>query len=541
MSLALHRPLLICAVFAAGVAWGCTYPITEAPAAEGSNDETTQGCFVGALGCSCTNGGGCDPGLECVAGICEEAETETETGECVDVGCPCTLDEDCGAELLCEAGMCVSTTCGDGILDPQEECDDGDAFDGDGCDSDCTRTEILKLALGGLHTCALIEGGRVRCWGSNGTGQIGLGAPGNIGDDELASAAVDLPLPAVVDLIAGGAHTCAILENGDLRCWGFNTSGQLGLGNTAAVFALGDDETIDNGTTTELGGPVQDVGMGVVQTCAAVEGALRCFGGGVYGQLGINGVQNVGDDELPLSIDPVQLGAEAMALAVAGSHGCALTATGAVRCWGRADSGQLGYGNAQNIGDNEHPLVAGEVMVIPPTQPPGTSIVDIGAGLAHTCVLLSSEQVLCWGANSNGELGQGNNQAWGNDPGETPSALMPIQLNGSVTQLAVGYQHNCALLDNGDVRCWGIGAGGQLGYANDNNLGDDELVIDEDPVEIGGPALAIYAGGAHSCAIRDDFEVLCWGSNDFGQLGYGFVIDIGDDEIPEIAGPVSIL
>ena len=535
-----RRPTLFVLALVGAFGVGCSYSWTDA--ADGAaTSESGPSCFIGELGCECTLGGGCDPGLECDAGVCVEPGTEETAGACTSAGCACEETADCDPGLICEANECISTTCGDGIVDPGEACDDANEFDGDGCDNDCSETEILALALGGVHTCALIEGGRVRCWGSNSFGQIGTGNFANVGDDEPASAAVDLPLPAVVDIAAGGSHTCAILENGDLRCWGGNGSGQLGLGNTAAVTALGDDETIAGAIETDLGAPVQEVSLGVAQSCGLANNTLRCWGAGLYGQLGTSSTMTIGDDEVPLAIEAVMIGAEPVKLAVGASHGCVLLGTGGLRCWGRGNTGQLGYGSNQNVGDNEHPVTLPEIDAVPPVVPPGTTVLEIGAGLGHTCARLSSNDVICWGKGDVGQLGNGDPMNWGDQPNELPSGLAPIALGGPALGLAVGYEHNCALLDNGQVRCWGEGSAGQLGYGNEDNVGLATLPAEEDPVQLGAQAVAIYAGGAHTCAILVENEVICWGNNDFGQLGYGHTILIGDDEVPEVAGPIEVL
>jgi alpha-tubulin suppressor-like RCC1 family protein len=402
-------------------------------------------------------------------------------------------------------------------------------------------TKIIELTLGGVHTCALIEGGRIRCWGHNGGGQTGYGQNEDIGDDELPSMVPDLPLPAAIDLAAGGAHTCAVFENGDVRCWGFNTSGQLGYGNTAQQVAIGDDETLEGLAVVNLIAPANEIDVGVLQTCVRVAGQLRCWGGGSYGQLGLGNVANIGDDELPLDVPVAMLGGEPVKLGVDGAHGCAIMASGGLRCWGRGDSGQLGYGSTAHIGDNEDPAVAGELDLIPPGLPEGTTIVDVGVGVVHSCVLLSSGDVLCWGASLAGQLGQATNAAWGNQAGETPSKLAPIQLGGPAVALAVGYFHSCAILDGGDVRCWGSADSGQLGNGDELPVGLIDVPTDRDPVQLGGPARSIAAGAAHTCAVLEGERVICWGSNQFGQLGYGFTHTIGDDELPEVAGLIDLL
>lgn len=149
--------------------------------------------------------------------------------------------------------------------------------------------------------------------------------------------------------------------------------------------------------------------------------------------------------------------------------------------------------------------------------------------------------MLCWGGSQQGQVGQGNGESWGNQAGEYPSVLAPVQLGGAAVQLAVGYQHNCALLEGGEVRCWGTSAGGQLGYGDEDPVGLFDLPSERGPVQLGGPVRAIATGGAHSCAVFEDEGLICWGDNSFGQLGYGFEYDIGDDELPEVVGRVDLL
>ncbi|WP_146157540.1 hypothetical protein [Enhygromyxa salina] len=530
------------ALLTAGPA-ACGLQLVEGATTEegGSDSGTGEVCVVGSQGCDCTLGGGCDPGLECMAGLCAEPMSEEETGTCVGLGCPCDLEAPCEDGQLCVDGICELDTCGDGRVDPGEACDDLNSIEGDGCDNDCTLTEITQLSLGGVHTCALIEGGRIRCWGHNGAGQIGFGANTDIGDDEVPAMVPDLPLPAAVQVAAGGAHTCALFENGDVRCWGFNTSGQLGYGNSAEQLAIGDDETLEGLPVVDLIAPANGIDVGVLQTCVRVAGQLRCWGSGSYGQLGLGGVANIGDDEVPLDVAVVALGGEPVKLGVDGAHGCAIMASGGLRCWGRGDSGQLGYGNTLNIGDNEDPEVAGELELIPPELPRGTTIVDVGVGLVHSCALLSTGDVLCWGASLSGQLGRGSGTAWGNLAGQTPSKLQPIELGGPAVALAVGYQHSCAILEGGDVRCWGDAGSGQLGNGDEESVGLINVPADRDPAQLGGPARRIAAGAAHTCAVLEGEDVICWGSNQFGQLGYGFTHTIGDDELPEVAGRLDLL
>jgi hypothetical protein len=138
---------------------------------------------------------------------------------------------------------------------------------------------------------------------------------------------------------------------------------------------------------------------------------------------------------------------------------------GAVRCWGRGGSGELGYGNTNKIGDNEAPASAGDVNV-------GGVVVQVAAGEDHTCARLSTGAVRCWGNNGTGQLGYGNTATIGDN--EAPASAGDVNVGGAVAQLALGGEHVCALLTDGAVRCWGNNGTGQLGYGNISNVGDNE-------------------------------------------------------------------
>jgi len=131
--------------------------------------------------------------------------------------------------------------------------------------------------------------------------------------------------------------------------------------------------------------------------------------------------------------------------------------------------GRLGYGNVDNIGDDEPPSAVG-------TVPVGGRMVQVTAGASHTCVLLGSGYLRCWGAGSSGRLGYGNENNIGDD--EPPSDVGNVSVGGRVSQITAGEHHTCALLQSGELRCWGQAINGQLGYGNENNIGVDELPSD---------------------------------------------------------------
>ncbi|PRP96103.1 RCC1 domain-containing protein [Enhygromyxa salina] len=455
---------------------------------------------------------------------------------CTSIGCECDGSEaSCDPGLACTDGMCASASCGNGITEaPAEDCDDNNDFEGDGCDNDCSYTEFLAIEAGASHTCAVIEGGRVRCWGLNNVGQLGYGNLDNIGDNEPASSAGDVVVGAkALRVHVGAHHSCVYLMDETVRCWGYGSTGQLGLGNNENV---GDDEFPFSVNPVSINTNVIDVFAGGSHSCALVgAGNVRCWGLNSSGQLGYGNNTSL---SIPLTVD-LNLGGVVTELAVGRSHNCALLDDGKVRCWGLNNRGQLGYGNTENIGDTETPGSVVPVPILPQGLPDGTLVTQIGLGSEHSCVLYETGDALCWGDNFYGQLGQGDTTTVGDN--ETLATLFPIDLGGDAAKLALGKHHTCALLTDGGVKCWGRNLYGQLGRGDISHIGDDEAPADVQTIELGGTATWITAGDYHTCAIVNGHQIRCWGFNDYGQLGYGDTVVRGDDETPAEAGSINLL
>ncbi len=458
--------------------------------------------------------------------------TSTEsTGECVGEGCPCVVDGDCDRGLVCRDDSCQPLVCGDGLIEGPEQCDDTNRRDVDGCDADCTHTEILDIEVAYTRTCALIEGGLVRCWGLNDSGQLGYGNTDQIGDDETPADAGDVMLPGPAEqLTTGDQHNCVLVEGGDVICWGAGFSGQLGYANTNSI---GDDEFPSTLPAVDVGAVNLQVVAGGSQSCSlGMAGTVRCWGAGFNGQLGYGNFNSIGDDESPSTAGTVPVGAAVIDVCAGIGHTCAVLSNGNAKCWGNGFAGQLGYGNTNTIGDDETPS----------TQPPLDFVEDavaISCGLQHSCALFEGGAVRCWGDNSQGQLGQGNLLNLGDD--ETVTTVTPIPLAGVAVSITSGDNHNCVRLDDGTIRCWGANSRGQLGLGSIAPIGDDELPDTIGVVEVGAPVLAVDAGGDNTCVIFEDHRLRCWGWNDYGQNGYGHTMTLGDDELPSAIPDVPLL
>jgi len=436
------------------------------------------------------------------------------------------------------------SACGNGALDADEECDDGDMQSNDGCDASCTRT-IRSLVTGGNHTCALLASGAVRCWGYNISGQLGRGDVENIGDEPGEMPPQDVEIGGTVGQLATGInHTCALLAGGAVRCWGENQPGVLGYGH---IFNIGDQAGEMPPDDVDLGAPVELLSAGFSHTCARlVGGEVRCWGANNSGQLGIGSKENLGDDPGEMPPPAAELGGVPIQLEMGSAHSCALFNGGAVRCWGNNFTGELAHDYPNDLGDTP-----GEM---PPTN------VDIGGAALQlvsdrthrTCAILDGA-VRCWGAGRHGELGNGGGLAlcpqgacWDHSScciGDELDEMPPqgLELSAPAIHLAMGYAHSCAILLGGEVRCWGEGYSGKLGQGHTQDIGDDPGEMPPPIVDLGGePAVQLSAGYEHSCALMRSGSVLCWGGNSVGQLGRDDNATIGDEPGEMPPPPVSL-
>lgn len=202
-------------------------------------------------------------------------------------------------------------------------------------------------------------------------------------------------------------------------------------------------------------------------------------------------------------------------------HTCALLDSGEVLCWGDTSSGVLGVVGIKAYAKPGFPVELGA----------GVRVIDIAAGLEHTCALLETHEVKCWGAVGYGQLGYADGKEYGFV--NPPSAAGFVAVGGPVEQIVAGHSHTCVLREDGKVLCWGWGKGGRLGYGDVQNIGDGETPVSRGPLPLVGSVVSLAAGGAHTCALFDGGGVKCWGSGYAGQLGSGSTEDLGDDETLE--------
>jgi alpha-tubulin suppressor-like RCC1 family protein len=282
---------------------------------------------------------------------------------------------------------------------------------------------------GGAHTCALTSAGGVKCWGSNGAGQLGDGTT----TQRLTPVNVSGLTSGVMAVTVGVNHTCALTSVGGVKCWGYNAFGKLGDGTTINRHTPVDVSALTSG--------VRVIAAGYYHTCALTSaGGVKCWGYNNAGQLG-DGTTT--DHLTPVNVSGLTGGVRAIAAGY--YHTCALTSAGGVKCWGGNFHGQLGDGTT-----TDH---------LTPVNVSGLTggVTAIAAGVDQTCALTSVGGVKCWGRNANGQLGDGTT---------TTDHLTPVDvsgLTGGVTAIAAGGAHTCAVTSAGGVKCWGDNDEGQLG------------------------------------------------------------------------------
>ena len=420
-----------------------------------------------------------------------------------------------------------------------------------------SNASLLKpIAASYNRTCVMSQTGDVKCFGHNEEGELGQGhvnpIGGNVGD-MTSLQKIDLGTGRTAkSLSVADWHVCAILDNNKVKCWGWNGEGELGLGDTNT---RGDDpnEMGDNLPYVDLGTGRTAIAIsaGGNHTCAVLDNnKVKCWGYNQDGELGLGDLNWRGDQpgEMGDNLPYLNLGTgrTVKTVSASGHQTCALLDNNQIKCWGHNGFGGLGQGDTQERGGWANPDIGD-----------GLPYVNLGTGRTakvltsinfSVCAILDNDKVKCWGRNHVGQLGLGDTDNRGDDPNEMGDNLPYVDLGTSMKAdvLAGESQHVCVMLKNDKVKCWGWGGGGQMGQGDTNSRGDDPNEMGDNLPYIdfgtGLKAKAIAVGHEHNCAILNDYSVKCWGNNWLGMHGTETTESRGDQ--PNEMGdnlPTSIL
>ena len=428
-------------------------PVSGGAPGAGAPGAGAPGAGAGGAPIACTGDGvNCPNGFNCIAGTCTTH---------------CESREQCRADRFCAGG-------------------------------DACSLKATQIASGSSDTCVLLVDGSVRCWGDGQAGQLGDGS-----QETSATPVTVKPIQnsngGIRELTLGMSFACAVVALGRGSCWGAGDLGQLGAGN------LNPSSTPVPIANINGGDPLLSIGAGRYHACGLFSsGSVRCWGANFDGQLG--------DATTTSQVSPVLIAAApdptTIQVVSGDAHTCILSGQQApglqtVRCWGDNSSLQLGVNGLTR---------SSSPVTLPSAIATNSNIVDLAAGANHTCALNEDGTLLCWGDNSQGQLGV---------PQPTQSA-QPRQVLGLPTPelpiaISAGEHHSCALMSNQTVVCWGNGMASGSMSANTPAVRIAGLSGDNVPT-------AIAAGKTHTCALMLDGSARCWGSNNDGALG---VPDIG--------------
>jgi alpha-tubulin suppressor-like RCC1 family protein len=354
-----------------------------------------------------------------------------------------------------------------------------------GCTGHCvdsTCNEPVYIAGGYQHTCAVLKDGSAWCWGLNVVGELGDGTTA----PETKPTQIALPGSAV-QIGAKGvfvaapsfyeAHTCAVLADHSLWCWGSNDSGELGTGNTTASLSP---------VKANLAN-VKQVAVGGAHTCAVtLNDDLYCWGANSSGEVG---------DGMPGADvwSPTKILSSVSQVAAGSSHSCAVTLAGSLLCWGSDSHAQLGN---NSMTSPQSPFTV---------FPAGMGALQVACGKGHTCARVAGT-LFCWGDNGAGQLGLGD---------KLPR-LVPQAVNVTGVSLVSAGDFCTGAIGSGSLFMWGENGDGELGDGTPTSMSTPEAT--------GLNNLSMMGHGEkHSCALTTAGQMLCWGSNAFGQLGDGTV------------------
>jgi hypothetical protein len=388
-----------------------------ANAAPHSNHPACAGS--GTCAGSCGSAGVCIfPTVTCGSPSCSGTQY-VDSGVCSGGNCGYPPAQTCNGNFVCAANAC-KTSC----------TADADCVSTSFCEAGTCHLKATAVSCGANTNCVLLANGTLRCWGDNTFGELGNGMTSSLPVPNPV-AVTGLPGPAQA-VAAGTYQACALLVDGDVWCWGLNSSGQLGNGDTTVAISPV---------------PLKVVGLGQAATAIAVgvqmsgailaDGSVSCWGADNYGQLG-DGNSSFSATALPVS---VSLPDKATGLALGKDNGCASVGAGYLYCWG--------WDNFGTVGNLKY-----DSGIYGPTA---TGIQDISPalGLDFACALQAGGAVQCWGYNSDGELGNGTLTTTGTQAIATPHFVNGLTNTAeSLSALGTGA---CATTTGGTIICWGNG------------------------------------------------------------------------------------
>ena len=337
----------------------------------------------------------------------------------------------------------------------------------------------ISISVGTIHACAIRDDSSLWCWGGGTNGELGLGDATSRTDPGLVGGSSDFDW---VDVSAGDRFTCGIRDDGSLWCWGRGMYGKLGLGDV-------DQRNTPHQVGQDLNWST--VSAGRFHACALQDdSSLWCWGRGNAGRLGLG-------DSLDRSIPhPVGNDNHWASLSARYDHSCGLTHHGLLRCWGSNSSAQLGIG--LDGGDKQEPVPVNSAE----------EFVEFSTGGSSGCGINEQGALFCWGNNPRGQLGLGDQ--------ENQVSPQEVETSSIWSKLSAGSGHSCAIQDNGSLWCWGNGEEGRLGLGEDLS---DRFV----PHQVGDQLdwASVSSGSAHTCGLRLDGSLWCWGNGSSGRLGLG--------------------
>lgn len=360
-------------------------------------------------------------------------------------------------------------------------------------------TAVDSVSTGAVHGCVLTSGGGVKCWGYNNTGMVGDGTK----HDRLKPVGVTGLSSGVADVQAVWDHSCALTNGGAVKCWGHNGDGELGDGTLI--------QRLQPVGVTGLGSGVQAISLGFDSGCALTTGGgVQCWGYNGNGQLG-DGTRTTRKNP----VDVFGLTSGVSAIAAGWDHTCALLNTGGVKCWGQNAHGEVGNGTRTDA--------------LKPVAVTGLSsgVAAVSAGFDHTCALLNSGSMQCWGNNATGEIGDGTATSR-----KTPKSVFGLS---SVASISAGYNHTCAVTTGGGAKCWGNNDSGELGDGTTTTRYNPTNVYRStsgvDMISAGG-----WKRAGLTCLLTTSGATKCFGANHGvsglepivshgGQIGDGTTVD----------------